>query len=180
MALWAFARAGFMEEKFFNVAAAEVKKQINGFQPQQIANTTWAMAKSQFIDEELFNVAAEFALEHLSAFQPMNHSMLLYSFALAKVRHEKLFLEVAKQFDAKALTAASSAPHVITNMALAYGEANMASQEVFAEFATAAISMLGDFRTQQLATLAQAFATAGVAHQQLFNSISSAVVSRLV
>mmetsp|Transcript_8599 Transcript_8599/g.15424 ORF Transcript_8599/g.15424 Transcript_8599/m.15424 type:complete len:463 (-) Transcript_8599:196-1584(-) len=180
MALWAFARAGFMEEKFFNQAAAEVKKQIRGFQPQQIANTTWAMAKSQFIDEELFSQAADFALEHLAAFQPMNQSMLLYSFALAKVRHEKLFMEVAKHFDAKALVAASSAPHVITNMALAYSEANMSSQEIFNEFAEAAVSMLHDFRTQQLSTLAQAFAAAGVKHKQLFSAISSAVVRRMV
>mmetsp|Transcript_23692 Transcript_23692/g.55264 ORF Transcript_23692/g.55264 Transcript_23692/m.55264 type:complete len:445 (-) Transcript_23692:42-1376(-) len=179
MTLWAFARAGFLEEKLFKAAACEVKRQIRSFQPQQIANTTWAMAKSRFIDEELFMLAAEFSLEQIGDFQPMNYSMLLYSFALAKLRHEKLFLEVARRCTARALIGEASAPHVITNLALAFSEAGVSQTAIFDQIAEAAQVTLAEFRTQQIATLVQAYAGADVKHRKLFDAITTGVVPRI-
>lgn len=179
MTLWAFARSGFLDEKLFRSAATEVKKQLPDFQPQQIANTTWAMAKSGIVDEELFLSAASLALEKLNEFQPMNFSMLLFSFALAKLPHPKLFDEVGKRCTVQALSSAASAPHIVTNLALAYSEAGESNQNVFNAIATVASSSLYDFRTQQIATLAQAFARAQVPHEQLFAAISQSVVQRL-
>jgi len=179
MTLWAFARSGFLDEKLFRAAAAEVKNQLVDFQPQQIANTTWAMAKSGFVDESLFMSAADLALEKLNEFQPMNYSMLLYSFALAKLPHPRLFEEVGRQCTVQALSSALSAPHVITNLALAYSEAGVANEQVFQVVALVASSTLYNFRTQQIATLTQAFARANVSNERLFSCISQAVVGRL-
>lgn len=179
MTLWAFARSGFLDEKLFAAAAAEVKLQLRDFQPQQIANTTWAMAKSGFVDEGLFHSAADLALEKLGEFQPMNYSMLLYSFALAKLPHPQLFKEVGRQCTAKALSSAASAPHVVTNLALAFSDSGVVDPQVFDAIAIAAGAWLHDFRTQQIATLAQAFARAEVRHERLFASMSTAVVARL-
>lgn len=179
MTLWAFARSGFLDEKLFASAAAEVRRQLRDFQPQQIANTTWAMAKSGFVDEGLFHSAADLALEKLGEFQPMNYSMLLYSFALAKLSHPRLFQEVGRQCTAKALSSAASAPHVVTNLALAFSDSGVVEQHVFDAIATAAGAWLHEFRTQQIATLAQAFARAEVRHERLFALMSTAVVARL-
>lgn len=179
MTLWAFARSGFLDEKLFRAAAIEVKRQLPDFQPQQIANTTWAMAKSGFVDEEVFLSAANLALQKLSNFQPMNFSMLLYSFALAKLPHPKLFEEVGQRCTVEALSSALSAPHVVTNLALAFSDAGVINRDVFDAIAQVACSSLHDFRTQQIATLTQAFARAEVQHERLFQSISSAVVMRL-
>lgn len=179
MTLWAFARSGFLDEKLFAAAATEVKLQLREFQPQQIANTTWAMAKSGFVDEGLFHSAADLALEKLGEFQPMNYSMLLYSFALAKLPHPQLFKEVGRQCTAKSLSSAASAPHVVTNLALAFSDSGIVEQQVFHSIATAAAAWLHDFRTQQIATLAQAFARAEVRHERLFTSMTTEVVARL-
>mmetsp|Transcript_56801 Transcript_56801/g.122805 ORF Transcript_56801/g.122805 Transcript_56801/m.122805 type:complete len:491 (+) Transcript_56801:74-1546(+) len=179
MTLWAFARSGFLDEKLFRAAAAEVKRQLPDFQPQQIANTTWAMAKSGFVDEELFLAAANLALEKLGNFQPMNYSMLLYSFALARLPHPKLFEEVGRRCTVSALSSAQSAPHVVTNLALAFSEAGVVNPAVFDTLAQVASTTLAEFRTQQIATLAQAFARAEIRHNKLFASISDAVVARL-
>jgi len=179
MTLWAFARSGFLDEKLFRVASTEVHRQLPEFQPQQIANTTWAMAKSGFVDEELFNAAAQLALQKLGEFQPMNYSMLLYSFALAKLPHPQLFEEVGQRCTISSLSSALSAPHVVTNLALAYSEAGVPNLEVFDAVAVVASNTLYDFRTQQIATLAHAFAHAQVRHEKFFESVSKAVVRRL-
>lgn len=179
MTLWAFARSGFLDEKLFRVAATEVKRQLPEFEPQQIANTTWAMAKSGFVDEEVFLSAADLALQKLPSFQPMNSSMLLYSFALAKLPHPKLFEEVGKRCSVEALTQANSAPHVVTNLAIAFSDAGIANQAVFNNIAKVASTSLHDFRTQQIASLTQAFAKAELRNERLFASISAAVVERL-
>lgn len=179
MTLWAFARSGFLDEKLFRSAAVEVKRQLPDFQPQQIANTTWAMAKSGFVDEEVFILAANLSLQKLSAFQPMNYSMLLYSFALAKLPHPKLFEEVGHRCTVEALSSALSAPHVVTNLALAFSDAGVVNVGVFDAIAEVSSSSLHDFRTQQIATLMQAFAKAELRHERLFTSVSAAVVSRL-
>jgi len=179
MTLWAFARSGFLDEKLFRSASGEVKRQLPDFQPQQIANTTWAMAKSGFVDEEVFDTAANLALRKLPDFQPMNYSMLLYSFALAKLPHPKLFEEVGRRCTVEALSSALSAPHVVTNLALAFSEAGVVNVAVFDAIAQVAANTISDFRTQQISTLAQAFARAEVQHAQLLRSISTSVVGRL-
>jgi len=179
MTLWAFARSGFLDEKLFRAASAEVHRQLPEFQPQQIANTTWAMAKSGFVDEELFQAAAKLSLQKLGEFQPMNYSMLLYSFALAKLPHPELFEEVGRKCTITSLSSALSAPHVLTNLALAYSEASVTNVAVFDAIAAVASSSLYDFRTQQIATLAQAFAKAHVRHEKFFESVSNVVVHRL-
>lgn len=179
MTLWAFARSGFLDERLFRAAATEVKRQLPDFQPQQIANTTWAMAKSGFVDEEVFFSAADLALQKLQHFQPMNYSMLLYSFALAKLPHPKLFEEVGQRCTVEALSSALSAPHVVTNLALAFSDAGVVNDAVFGAIAQVASTSLHDFRTQQISTLTQAFARAEVRHERLFNRISAAVVARL-
>merc|ERR1719333_97096 len=150
MTLWAFARSGFLGEKLFRAASTEVKTRLPDFQPQQIANTTWAMAKSGFVDEEVFLSAASLALQKLQHFQPMNYSMLLYSFALAKLPHPKLFEEVGRRCTVEALTQANSAPHVVTNLAIAFSDAGIANQAVFNNIAKVASTSLHDFRTQQI------------------------------
>lgn len=179
MTLWAFARSGFMDEKLFRAAIKEAKVRMPDFQPQQVANTAWAVAKSGFVDQELFAVAAEHAIERLDTFQPMNFSMLLYSFALAKQPHPRLFEEVGKRCTVKALSHALSAPHAISNLALAYSEAGVENLEVFDAMAQVAVDRLYDFSIQQINTLAQAFATAKIPHEKLFKSISNSVTSRL-
>eukprot|EP00927_Polykrikos_kofoidii_P046766 TRINITY_DN40905_c0_g1_i1.p1 TRINITY_DN40905_c0_g1~~TRINITY_DN40905_c0_g1_i1.p1 ORF type:complete len:486 (-),score=92.03 TRINITY_DN40905_c0_g1_i1:89-1546(-) len=179
MTLWAFARSGFLDEKLFLASAAEVKRQLPDFQPQQIANTTWAMAKSGFVDRVLFESAADLALEKLADFQPMNYSMLLYSFALAKLPHPRLFEEVGKRCTVQALSSAMSAPHVVTNLALAFSEAGVVNAGVFDTIAKVASNTLHEFRAQQITTLAKAFAAAQVKHDRLFSAITSSVVARL-
>lgn len=178
MTLWAFARSNFLDEKLFRCAAVEVKRQMPDFQPQQIANTTWAMAKSGFVDEEVFLSAANLALQKLSQFQPMNYSMLLYSFALAKMPHPKLFDEVGQRCTVEALSSALSAPHVVTNLALAFSDAGVANSVVFNNIAQVSSLSLHDFRAQQITTLTQAFAKANVKHERLFSAIAKAVVDR--
>merc|ERR1719333_1479407 len=148
MTLWAFARSGFLGEKLFRAASTEVKTRLPDFQPQQIANTTWAMAKSGFVDEEVFLSAANLALQKLSSFQPMNYSMLLYSFALAKLPHPKLFEEVGLRWTVEALQSANSAPHVVTNLALAFSEACVVNHTVFDAIEQVAGASLHDFRSQ--------------------------------
>jgi len=179
MTLWAFARSGFLDEKLFRAAATEVKRQLPDFQPQQIANTIWAMAKSGFVDEELFLAAASLTIEKLDEFQPMNFSMLLYSFALAKVPHPQLFEEVGKRCTVSALSKATSSPHIVTNLALAFSDAGVINGEVFDALALTASDALSDFRCQQISTLMRAFARAGVKHDKLFKKVSEAVVLRL-
>lgn len=181
MTLWAFARSGFLDERLCREASAQVKVQLPNFQPQQIANTTWAMAKSGFVDVDLFMSAAELALEKLHVFQPMNFSMLLYSFSLAKLPHPALFAEVGKLCTVKALTSASSAPHAITNLALAFSDRCMDQDfnHVFDALAQASCRTFHDFRTQQIAILTRAFARAQIQNEQLFAMISRVVVNRL-
>eukprot|EP00930_Biecheleria_cincta_P088511 TRINITY_DN77755_c0_g1_i1.p1 TRINITY_DN77755_c0_g1~~TRINITY_DN77755_c0_g1_i1.p1 ORF type:complete len:477 (-),score=96.00 TRINITY_DN77755_c0_g1_i1:37-1467(-) len=179
MTLWAFARSGVMEKKLFRAAIKEAKARMPDFQPQQVANTAWAVAKSGFIDQELFTLAAEHAIERLDTFQPMNFSMLLYSFALAKQPHPRLFDEVGKRCTTKALSQALSAPHAISNLALAYSEAGIDNPGVFEAMAQVAADRLYDFSIQQVITLAQAFATAQIPHEKLFKSLSSSATSRL-
>lgn len=178
MTLWAFARSGFLDEKLVRASAAEVKRQLPDFQPQQIANTTWAIAKSGVVDEELFSAAAAIALKKLREFQPMNYSMLVYSFALARHPHPKLFEEVGKRCTPQALMPVPSAPHVITNLALAYSEAGIPHAGVFDAVAQVARNTLREFRAQQITTLVQAFARAGAKHDRFFSAVTNAVVQR--
>merc|ERR1719408_338541 len=100
------------------------------------------MAKSGFVDEELFRKAGDLALSKLSQFQPMNYSMLLYSFALAKLPHPKLFEEVGRRCTVETLSSSSSAPHVVTNLALAYSDAGVVNTTVFNTIAKVASSTL--------------------------------------
>lgn len=179
MTLWAFARSGFMDEQLFRAAIKEAKARMPDFQPQQVANTAWAVAKSGFVDQELFELAAEHAIDRLDTFQPMNFSMLLYSFALAKQPHQRLFEEVGKRCTVKSLSQTLAAPHAISNLALAYSEAGIDNPGVFDAMAQVAVDRLYDFSTQQIITLAQAFATAKVPHEKLFKSITTSVTSRL-
>eukprot|EP00928_Gymnodinium_smaydae_P048379 TRINITY_DN32335_c0_g1_i1.p1 TRINITY_DN32335_c0_g1~~TRINITY_DN32335_c0_g1_i1.p1 ORF type:complete len:484 (-),score=88.46 TRINITY_DN32335_c0_g1_i1:76-1527(-) len=179
MTLWAFARSGFLDEKLFRATAAEVKNQLPSFKPQQIANTTWAIAKSGYEDEELFSLAADLALKKLDDFEPMNYSMLLYSFALARQPHPKLFEEVGKKCSVQTLSRVSGAPHVVTNLALAFSEAGVVDTRVFDSIAKVTRNTLNEYRAQQIATLAQAFARAKVRNEKLFASLSDMVIYRL-
>ncbi|CAE6932383.1 KCNH7 [Symbiodinium natans] len=146
MTLWAFARSGLSDERLLRAAAQEVKHQLKDFEPQQIANTTWAMAKCGYVDEVLFEQAAEHAISQLKKFQPMNFSMLLYSYALAQQRHEKLFQEVAKKCTVDVLKNSLSAPHVVSNLALAYSEAQIHIDSVYQAVAEVAIDVFEEFR----------------------------------
>jgi hypothetical protein len=179
MTLWAFARSGFLDERLVKASAAEVKRQLPDFQPQQIANTTWAIAKSGFLEEELFAEAAEIALKKLREFQPMNYSMLVYSFALARHPHPKLFDEVGKRCNYQALISTNQAPHVVTNLALAYSDAGISNPGVFDIVAQVARNTLRDFRAQQITMLVQAFAKAEVKHEKFMACVSAAVVHRV-
>lgn len=178
MTLWAYARSGFMDEKLFRAAAVEVKNQLSMFQPQQIANTSWAMAKSGFVDEELFRQAGDLALSKLSDYQPMNYSMLLYAFALAKMPHPALYEKVAERCNVQELSSVPSAPNVVTNLALAFSDANLPNETVFESLGTVGSVTLREFRASQISTLVQAFAKVGQKHDKLFASVDAAALSR--
>merc|ERR1712232_34046 len=109
----------------------------------------------------------------------MNYSMLLHSFALAKYPQPKLFQEVGQLCTAKVLRSTQSASHVIMNLVLAFSEAGVVNRPVFEALAEAASGILSDYRTSQIAALAQAFAKVEICHDRLFEDISAQVVSRL-
>jgi hypothetical protein len=178
MTLWAYARSGFMDEKLFRAASVEVKNQLDIFQPQQFANTFWAMAKSGFVDEELFRKAGDVASSKLSEFQPMNYSMLLYSFALAKIPHPALYEKVAERCNVKELSTVPSAPNVVTNLALAFSDANLPNERVFESLGTVGSVTLHEFRASQISTLVQAFAKVGQKHDKLIAAVDAAALSR--
>jgi hypothetical protein len=167
-----------MDEKLLRAASIEVKNQLATFQPQQIANTSWAMAKSGFVDEELFRKAGDLALSKLSEFQPMNYSMLLYSFALAKMPHPELYEKVAERCSVKELSTVPSAPNVVTNLALAFSDANLPNERVFESLGTVGSVTLHEFRASQISTLVQAFAKVGQKHDKLFAAVDAFALSR--
>lgn len=179
MTLWAFARSGIYDEKLLAATSGEVKRQLKDFQPQQVANTAWAFAKCGYVDQELFALAAEQALAELDQYQPMNCSMLVYAFALANQRHSQLFEEVAKRCTVPTLKFSLAAPHVVSNLALAFSEAQIHVPELYQTVAEVAIQSIHEFRPKQLITLAEAFAKAQTHNEELFKSISRMVAKNV-
>merc|ERR1719174_2340888 len=137
------------------------------------------MAKSGFVDEELFQAAASLALEKMEEFQPMNFSMLLYSFALARVSHFELFDKVGERCSTSVLISVPSAPHVVTNLALAYSEAGVSNPGVFAAVSEVVQTTIDDFKPQQVGTLVRAFAGANVRDEKLLDTVTATAVARL-
>jgi len=179
MTLWAFARSGIYDEKLLAAASTEVKKQLDDFEPQQVANTAWAMAKCGYVDQELFERTAVHAMSALDTYQPMNFSMLVYAFALAHLPHQELFEEVAKRCTVQALKHSFTAPNVVSNLALAYSEAQVNVPELYETVAQVSIHVIHEFKPKQIVTLSESFSKAQVNHDALFRCLSKNVANNI-
>ena len=66
--VWAFAKAGHLDEALFKALAGAIQRRLSDFNSQDLANAAWAFAKACHPDDALFAALARCSQERLHEF----------------------------------------------------------------------------------------------------------------
>jgi predicted component of type VI protein secretion system len=180
LTVWALAKMGVSDKRVFAALAQGMRKGMDDFTPQGLANTLWAFAKANMADADLFAwLASEITRRRsLDDFTPQDLASMVWAFAKANMADADLFarlgLEITQRrslddFDLQALA----------NTVWAFATANIADADLFARLALEITRRgLADFKPQELANTVWAFATANIADADLFARLALEITRR--
>ncbi|MEM7515755.1 MAG: RAP domain-containing protein [Planctomycetota bacterium] len=174
--VWAFATVGVAAELLFEAIAAEARRRISEFNPQNMANAVWAYATAGVPAESLFEAIAVEARNRIDEFDAQAMANTVWAFAKSGVVARWLFETVAAE--ARKRLEEFSAQD-LANTVWAFATAGVAAQSLFEAIAAEARNRVTEFNAQDMANTVWAFATAGVAAQQLFDAIAAEARKRV-
>ena len=136
---------------FVAVAEAAVRRGLDRFNPQNLANTVWAYATAGVAADALYAAVAEEAVRsRLARFNPQNLANTVWAYATAGVAADALYATVAEA--AVRTRLAGFNPQALANTAWAYATAGVAADALFTVVAEVAVrSRLAGFNPKNLA-----------------------------
>jgi hypothetical protein len=145
------------------------KKDLHGFNSQNLSNIKWSFATARESNPLLFKRVADhiLSLRDLNGFNSQDLSNIAWAYATAGESHPLLFQrlrEVAIQ------RCGEFSSQQVANLLWAYAIIGQTDQRLFLSFAPAVKSKMSDCDSQNLANIGWAYAVANVAVPSLFNS----------
>ena len=145
--VWAFATVNRPDEKPFKVLARAVEQRVSEFSMQELANAAWAFAATvNRPDEKLFKAVARAVEQRVSVVNVQILANTAWAFAMVNRQDKKLFTALARTF----------------------ATVNWLDEELFTALARAAEQQVSEFKPQELADTAKAFATGKRQDKKLF------------
>jgi hypothetical protein len=132
--VWAFATASLFSDALFRAVVERVVRDIDGFKPQDVANTAWAFAKVGVRADALFAAVAEaVARRGMSEFKPQEMAITAWAFATEALPVEALFDSVVEAAARSNLRGFK--PQDLGNLAWAFTTAGVRADALFAAIA---------------------------------------------
>eukprot|EP00980_Cylindrotheca_fusiformis_P019496 scaffold6745_cov70-Cylindrotheca_fusiformis.AAC.7 len=173
MTLNAFAKKGFQDSQFFEMAAEAAIPIIDTFTSQGLSITVNAFAKMDHSHPALFDEVAKAAIPIIHTFESQHLSNTVNAFAKMDHHHPMLFNEVAKAAIPIIDTFNSQS---LANTVNAFAKMDHQHPMLFDEVAKAAIPIIDTFKSKELANTVNAFAKMDHQHPMLFDEVANVAI----
>eukprot|EP00933_Yihiella_yeosuensis_P032462 TRINITY_DN26059_c0_g1_i2.p1 TRINITY_DN26059_c0_g1~~TRINITY_DN26059_c0_g1_i2.p1 ORF type:complete len:699 (+),score=115.15 TRINITY_DN26059_c0_g1_i2:99-2099(+) len=151
--------------------AKAVVEKIEGFDVQDLGNTSWAFATLLFADAPMMIEISKAAVLHASSMAPQNLSNIVWAFATFMLKNDELFGAIAAAATGHSMVAKFNALN-LSSVAWAFAKVSICDKMLMEFVCKEALKIVNEWSSQDCANFAWAFAKLGLRKEQLLTAIS--------